>query len=64
MTLALDLSVGDDPGAGRVRDSRSSPWVVSPSGEIFVVWQDARFSQGAWGRICSVVVERRRHDLE
>ena len=53
VTLALDLGVGvDDPGAGRVRDSRGLPSAaVSPSGEIFVVWQDARFSQGAWDGI-------------
>ncbi|MBL8311088.1 MAG: exo-alpha-sialidase [Burkholderiales bacterium] len=49
LTIALDLGVGvSDPVAGRVRDSRGLPSAaVSPTGEVFVVWQDARFSQGA-----------------
>lgn len=53
VTVALDLGIGvSDPAAGRVRDSRGLPSAaVGPTGEIFVVWQDARFSQGAYDGI-------------
>lgn len=49
VTVALDLGIGvSDPVAGRIRDSESTPSAVQgPGGEIYVVWQDARFSQGA-----------------
>lgn len=53
VTVAMDLGIGvSDPVAGRIRDSKSvASAVAAPNGDIHVVWQDARFSQGAYDGI-------------